>query len=501
MDETPKKKSLSEISHLFLSSVRDNATGGTRPKRLPPGSERMDRPASPPQIPNHSIDLTPEEYARVYGNVESSADAERPPVGPVSAVICSQFNGHQFDRVKEYARHLAAGGERIGLIEVDAAECRLMCFELTGAESLESAEPTQATESRQMAEALEELAWDIDRWILLLPSPRTPEARGLLKQVNQWVLLSTCDHDGVVSCYRAIKGLVDNRRPRLTLALMNAADQTEAGKVYRKIAGVCEQFLNWKMDAEPAVESTDAVSEHLTLVYRPTRERIAVGPAAHWEVVADFLARANEQNESAAEELAGNASEIDAMEIDSTINQEPQMKPISAPVVEPRRITDFVIPTSAEPAPAAPEKLIAPTVVEMPQPVAVASISTNTVANDDCEIADLPTGEVTESAVLSAIMRKPNSGLIECPIHPPTCPEAMLAVGRDRRLVLARRRPQGIDRASRDRAGLPLGDRKSPAAVDGHAAVFDRHPRTAEPSARDRPRGFAGRPAFAHGRK
>jgi hypothetical protein len=436
MDETPKKKSLSEISHLFLSSVRDNATGGARPKRLPPGSERLERSASP-SIPNHSIDLTPEEYARVYGNVESSADAERPPVGPVSAVICSQFNGQQFDRVKEYARHLAAGGERIGLIEVDAAECRLMCFELTGAEALESAEPTQAGESRQMAEALEELAWDIDRWILLLPSPRTPEARGLLKQVNQWVLLSTCDHDGVVSCYRAIKGLVENRRPRLTLALMNAADQTEAGKVYRKIAGVCEQFLNWKLDAEPAVEPTDAVSEHLTLVYRPTRERIAVGPAAHWQVVADFLARANEQNETAAAELSSDAPEIEPAGTASPMTEETQMKSPMMSSTEPRRITDFVIPAAPAPVVRKSEKMTTPTAVETILPAAVASTTPLAAsAEDDCEIADLPAGEVTEAAVLSAVMRKPASGLVECPIHPPTCPEAMLAVGRDRRLVL-----------------------------------------------------------------
>ena len=34
-----------------------------------------------------------------------------------------------------------------------------------------------AGSTREMSEALEELAWDIDRWILLLPSPRTNEAR------------------------------------------------------------------------------------------------------------------------------------------------------------------------------------------------------------------------------------------------------------------------------------------------------------------------------------
>ena len=32
---------------------------------------------------------------------------------------------------------------------------------------------------KRMTEALEELNWDVDRWLLLLPVPRTPEARDL----------------------------------------------------------------------------------------------------------------------------------------------------------------------------------------------------------------------------------------------------------------------------------------------------------------------------------
>jgi hypothetical protein len=33
-------------------------------------------------------------------------------------------------------------------------------------------------------------------------------------------------------------------------------------------------------------------------------------------------------------------------------------------------------------------------------------------------------------------MARPGSGLVECPIRPPSCPQAALAVNRDRRLVL-----------------------------------------------------------------
>src|SRR4051812_8451008 len=281
-DEQPNKKSLSEISHLFLSSVRDNATGGARPKRLPPGAPR----------PDVSIDLTPEEFAQVYGGA-ASAEPERPAIAPVSAIIGAHLNGKQFDRVKEYARHLAAGDKRIGLIEVDASEFRVMCFDRGTADTTGHAEGVETYDARQMSEALDKLAWDIDHWLLLLPNPRAPEARALLRDVGHWVLLSTCDHDGVVSCYRAIKGLLDSsHRPRLSLALLNPADQTEAGRVYRKIAGVCEQFLSWPMEAESAVQPAVDIAEHLVLLCRPNRDKAAVAIAPQWQIVAEFLTRA-----------------------------------------------------------------------------------------------------------------------------------------------------------------------------------------------------------------
>jgi hypothetical protein len=400
-----KKKSLSEISHLFLSSVRDNATGGVRPKRIPPGGERVaPRPGVPPMPRTAmSIDLTPEEYARVIAESEAAEQQpERAPMGPVSALICSQFNGQQIQRAKEYARHLAGSGERIALIQVDSSECSITCFETIKGD-VTTIEPIVATHPREMSEAMEELAWDIDRWILLLSNPRTTEARALLRKVNHWVLLSTCDHDGVVSCYRAIKGLAEMPRPRLTLALLNAADQVEAGKVYRKIAGVCEQFLNWKMAAEPAVEPVDLISEQLTLVFHPSKDRaeMAVGP--QWEVVADFLSLADEPaNEPLIEEEV--TMESPQIEIETVADMEPEVEP--APVAELPKATEPVKP--------------------------IMTLSTD----DDCDVADLPGGEVTESAVLAAVMSKSANGLIECPIHPPACPQAALAVGRDRRLVL-----------------------------------------------------------------
>jgi hypothetical protein len=405
MSDQQPKKSLSEISHLFLSSVRDNATGGVRPKRLPPGAPR----------PDVSVDLTPEEYAQVFGNSHRNDDREKAAVGPVCAVISAHLNGKQFDRVKDYARHLAAGGKRVGLIEVDASEFRVMCFDRAPADSAAAA-AVESFEPRQMAESLEELACDVDRWILLLPNPRTPEARALLRQVEHWVLLSTCDHDGVVSCYRAIKGLADAHRPRLTLALLNPSDEIEAGRVYRKIASVCEQFLHWTMEAESAVQPVADVAEHLVLLCRPNRDKSAVANAPQWRIVGDFLARAR------IEEMTPRSETMEAAE-ESELRDKVEAP---APV---RLVTETDMPRIPKP------RAVVPTVMEPVQ---------SSADGDESEVTELPIGETTEAAVLSAVLRKQSMGLAECPVRPPMCPQAVMAVNRDRRLVILAVARQGL---------------------------------------------------------
>ena len=122
------KKTLSEISHLFLSSIRERHTNGAPPpQRKGPGDAK-------PQAAEPVADLSAEEFAHVSGmeahDAQGDDDAPAEPVGhkvaPVSAVVAAHLNGKQFDRVKEYARHLAGQFGRVGLIELDASEFRLM---------------------------------------------------------------------------------------------------------------------------------------------------------------------------------------------------------------------------------------------------------------------------------------------------------------------------------------------------------------------------------------
>jgi hypothetical protein len=436
-------RSISEISHLFLSSVRDKHTNGSpRPVRTPPGGTPPPPPARetyPHPAPQHSIDLTPEEYAQVFGSGTPVADASTAEAGgghatvripPVTAVIAQHLNGRAPERVRDYARHLAANGERVGVLELDATEIRLSCFERSITPNDGDPQPAETTEHvdpRFLTEALDEMSWDLDRWLLVLPNLRTPEARDLLKQVDRWTLLSTCDHDGVVSCYRTLKGLANLGHPRMTLALMETAGEAQAAKVFRKLASVCLQFLGIELAGEPAVRSTRAVAEHQVLHCRPTRDKAQLAAGAVWTVIADFLAKAAAQ---AADDAAHDAGpQVTASEDTAQLADAPEIAAPSATAQPAAPIVETVMPVS--PTRQEPFRM-----TRELEPVAVPTAAAPAApAEAISEVIDLADG-ADGTTVLAAILGGTKGDLIEIPVRAPMCPDARLAVTRDRGLIL-----------------------------------------------------------------
>jgi hypothetical protein len=424
------KRSISEISHLFLSSVRDRQTGGQpRPTRLPPKQP--------------SIDLTPEEYAQVFGGTEPAARPTEDPaahaarIPPITALITLHLNGTANDRIREYARHLAANGERIGVLEVDGSEFRLTRYERSidpNEADPTPAQPIERFDHRFMAEALEEMSWDLDRWLLVLPSLRSPEARGLLREVDHWAVLSTCDHDGVVSCYRTLKGLSggldESRRPAITLALLDAPSEAVSAKVFRKLRNVCLQFLGIELQSESAVRGTRAVAEHVVVNCRPVHDKAQLAAGMQWVVVEEFLARARAQ---AAEEALRQAERQDADEQDDAA--------LKAQIAELRgqmnsELTDVQshrIPL--EPAmPASPPVAMDDSTNRRPLMMEVPTASPEQDPID--EVIDLQGDDATEQAVVAAVLGGSRGEMIECPVRAPMCPNARLAVTRERGLIV-----------------------------------------------------------------
>jgi hypothetical protein len=55
---------------------------------------------------------------------------------------------------------------------------------------------------------------------------------------------------------------------------------------------------------------------------------------------------------------------------------------------------------------------------------------------DESDVIDLPHDEASDMVIVEAILRHSSGELVECPIAPPMCPDARLAVSRDRRIVM-----------------------------------------------------------------
>lgn len=476
-EQQPQKRSVSEISHLFLSNVRDiHGNGAARPQRTPPGGQSSTaapldalpaaltpQPSARTQATSGmhstcgvtgvpSVDLTPEEYAQVFGarspaiagasseiNHETSG-FESAPVAPVTAILASHLSGRQLERAREYARHIAASSTRVGLIDLDVSEFRLFCFDPAvepGAESESRPAPlTGLCDPREIADAVEELNVDVNRWLLLLPNLGTPEARAMIRECEHWVLLCTCDHDGVVSAYRTLKGVIESRlsagqtsATRLSLAVLDAAGDAEAVRVQQKLAGVCRQFLDWEVEAESPVRYAAGVAEHPLMNCRVSRDKAQLAGGAHWEVISRLLARLRRGEEVEIPEEPQTVTAIEPALMARPVATEPAIRRVDPAEPIPAAASEPVI--NSDTARAAPAF-----VAEMVIPMSPISARPTGPSNNAGEVIDLP-GDATDGpSVLAAVLRRPESGLIECPVIPPTGGMARLAVSRDCGLVL-----------------------------------------------------------------
>ncbi len=432
------KRTLSEISHLFLSDVRDRHTGGApRPQRVAPGLRQPPEPLDPAAA-RHNAEAPSSGRPIplvVNGNLASAAPAVA-PAPPITAVIAAHFGSENSLRVRQYARHLAGRTGRIGLIEIDASDVRISCFESdpddTGAGlALDDAGfPESAVDDlRALAQAIGELDWDVTHWLVSALDLRAAEVRKLLADIRHWVLLSTCDHDGVVSSYRALKGLSDavgDTRPLLTLSLLEAASETEADRVFAKLAGVCQQFLDWPVQTEPAVVPAPGVTEGPAFSFH------ASGAAGPWPVLTDLVTRANRVDSEPAVPCRDARQEI------SVDAADPTPGPFTAHAAPTNRGPAAQPVVATGPFPPAEEFVMAEHPSTTPKLAPSSTIPGQGGARlslDPSEVLEI-NAEASAEAILAAILSRPECGLVECPVRAPMCPSARLTIDRDRRVIL-----------------------------------------------------------------
>lgn len=401
MSEPQQHRSLREISHLFLSSVREKQAGPCpRPQRKPPQkSAPVAAPPPQPTPPSPSVDLTPEEFKEVFSPIGEEMSSRIPPI---RAVIASHLGLPPFEGARLYARHLAAAGKRIGLISIDVGEFRLTTFEKCApAEPADADSATAGFDLRAMRDAITELSCDLDDWLLVVGNPRLPEARVLLRQVERWVILTTIDRDGVLNCYRTIKSMADAPRPKLSIALLGSPNEQVGKQVFQKIEGACRQFLDWSIDAESPVGSGAGVEAFDAMHCQAAHDKAQLATASHWQVVEEFV-KATKANPAEEVETADPAQPL-------------------APSDEEEMRTNPAMSIAAN---------------EPEHPAVPASLPLRSAHSEPMEVIELPDCAAGEDPVLSAVMHHAMGDLVECPLRPPMCPDARLAVSRDRRIVL-----------------------------------------------------------------
>jgi hypothetical protein len=444
-------QSLSQISHLFLSRVRERQDAASSASRTP-----LRKPPQPAAAPDADIDLSPEEFQHVYSEEamglrhRGASNDETNPVPPVRAVLASHLGARQFDCVRRYARGLAAAGSRVGLLWADAGELRISTFERSedGDTSAGMSAEMSCFDGRAVRDAINELNCDLDCWLIGLANPRLPEARQLIADCPHWVLLSGCDHDSVVASYRAIKGLSELARPRISMAVLDAHGPEEADRVFRKLVGVSSQFLAVRIDPEAPVCRAPEAEEFEVMRCRTSMDKSQLASAPQWKVIAELIASASpapeqespmntpsfEQETDEPRPLRLGAAAASHDELDEPFARG-RLGPHSAPAAEP------IVPTPATrvntPAwlqSSAPRPLPEPAA----QPPAAGDFKQATGCDEVIELIDSAT------AVIDAVMRQATSEIVECPVRPPMCPEARLAVTRERRLVLVAAAGQGL---------------------------------------------------------
>jgi hypothetical protein len=441
------KKTLSEISHLFLSEMRErqggNSAAPNRPARIPPGKTRESAAqpnhaapqAAPRQPAQDESEMSPAEFVRNLATDPAVAQSDNRPIPSssstaacVSVVLGSHLTDHPAEKIRQYARHLAAQCGRLGLIEADSAEFGITCLELQGGDG-EAPIVIDELDGRRMSETLAELSFDVDRWIVCLPNPRTSEAREVLRLAPHWVLLTTSDHEGVVATYRALKGLADLGKrqgagftPRLSLVVLDARDEAHATAVFRKLDAVSRQFLGCPMESELPVRPVRDVAEHVLLHCRATHDKAQLATAPQWQIVANFLSAAIAPQPIAQDAMQDQTVQFNSnhestasetnMQTAENMHAMPGMQHLSGETANDQSSTSRANrPTSPRLAPMDDESY-----------------------EEVLELAD----DTSPKSILDAVVRQGGAAgaWVQCPLKAPSCPQAILAVGRDQRLVL-----------------------------------------------------------------
>ncbi|MGA2232012.1 MAG: hypothetical protein ABSH22_14035, partial [Tepidisphaeraceae bacterium] len=436
-DSTPTPRpSLSEISHLFLTELRQRQTNGAaRPTRKPPSVSHAESPAvsavEPPAVSAVEPPAVSNAEPPVVNNVDQPAtDLSEPPIvennimaptgRTISLVVAHHLGASASTRVLEFAQHSAAAGP-VALIELADEGLRITTLDASNPDEESAVQPSDEPVSyKTISHALEEMSWDIQHWLVFLPNPRSNAAPELLAQIDQWTLLVTAADDTIVGGYRALKGLLtDSARPSISVAVAGAEDDAQADLIHRKLDRATRQFLDVSLLNQGRVTSAPDAQTHVALCCRCTDGVTQ----EHWNAVTAWTISSSAAPDAQPGDSTATVS-VDSVEPPAaTAVESPAMSAVESPAastIEPPVVSNVEpIVTESIPEPI-PMKLIQPT-------------PSKSSASFD-EILDL-SGSADSADILSAIL-KHHTDWIAAPVAPPAHESAKIAVEREGRLIL-----------------------------------------------------------------
>jgi len=394
-DSTPTPRpSLSEISHLFLTELRQRQTNGAaRPSRKPPAVSTVEPSVvsnvAPPAVNNIDPPATDLSAPPIVEN-NIVAATER----TISLLVAHHLGASASTRVLEYARQMAANTGPVALIELADEGLRITSLDASNPDD-ESPAPTSAepVSYKAISHALEEMSWDIQHWLVFLPNPRSQSAPELLSQIDQWTLLVTAADETVVGGYRALKGLLsDSAKPSISVAVAGAEGDAQADLIHRKLDRATRQFLGVSLKNHGRVTSATDAQAHVALCCRCT----AGVTQEHWNAVIAWAVSSS---------AATDAEPVDSTPMDS-------VEPPAVSAVEP-------IVTESIPEPI-PMKLTQPAPSKAP--------------HSFDQVLDL-SASAESAEILSAILQH-HTEWIAAPISAPAYKSAKIVIDREGCLTL-----------------------------------------------------------------
>jgi hypothetical protein len=310
-------RNMADIAKLFLDGARPGNNGAPAPRRIGPGAMPIDaapHPAAPAPAAKAPV------RSALREEVPTPHEAPRQSVMMAVGLPASASSAAPWRLLSDAAAGLAAEqATTVAIIgmQPDRSGRPQVVLDVHGVESaddLPKMRPMAGVMDLQLAQTLFTLRPAIGLWLVAAPEPESPAFAAVAARLQEWLLVSPTDNEGIVAGYQHFKKswvLAERRtdspqRPaRAPSVFLLAADESHAKLVHGRMRKAAQEFL--KTDLKLAgIGTPGAGGEALRVLTLPAS---AGSVEALWTCILDELCLAGHHD---AEHAAIDAHACDA---------------------------------------------------------------------------------------------------------------------------------------------------------------------------------------------